>query len=113
VVNNADRKAGHCLKAGVGRILAIDHGICFNVEPKLRTVVWDFAGQPIPPDLAADLRRFQASLNASRSPLVGELAGLLSAAEIVALKARLAALLAAGRFPEPPGDRPAIPWPPV
>jgi uncharacterized repeat protein (TIGR03843 family) len=60
VVNNADRKGGHCLKAGHGRIIAIDHGICFHAEPKLRTVIWDFAGQPIPADLLADLRRLRA-----------------------------------------------------
>src|SRR5204863_342432 len=57
VVNNADRKAGHCLLDADGRIWLVDHGVCFAVEPKLRTVIWEFAGEPIPPELCADLQR--------------------------------------------------------
>lgn len=84
VVNNADRKGGHCLKAGDGCICAIDHGVCFNVQPKLRTVVWDYAGQQIPPTFLDDLCRFQTELANSFSPLAKELTELLSREEIAA-----------------------------
>ncbi|MBI3762883.1 MAG: SCO1664 family protein, partial [Chloroflexi bacterium] len=56
LVNNADRKGGHVIKDKQGKLWLIDHGICFHSEPKLRTVIWDFAGEPIPDDLLADLR---------------------------------------------------------
>ena len=64
ISNNADRKGGHCLAAGDGRIIAIDQGLCFHEEPKLRTVVWDFAGQPIETGLADDVQRLHAQLGA-------------------------------------------------
>jgi uncharacterized repeat protein (TIGR03843 family) len=48
VVNNADRKGGHCLLSPDGTIWVIDHGVCFHEEPKLRTVIWSFVGEPIP-----------------------------------------------------------------
>lgn len=109
--NNADRKAGHCLAAGPGRIVAIDQGLCFNAEPKLRTVIWDFAGEPIPADLAADLKQFQRALLAPQSDLVADLAELLSRGEIASLRHRLAELLEEGTFPAPPEDRRPYPWP--
>ena len=62
IANNADRKGGHCLRAGDGCIIAIDHGLCFHVHDKLRTVIWDFAGEPFPADLAADLTRLELDL---------------------------------------------------
>lgn len=111
VCNNADRKAGHCLAAGPGQIVAIDQGLCFHSEPKLRTVIWDFAGEAIPPDLAADLRRLQAALQAPQSDLVADLEGLLGRGEIAGLRHRLAALLAEETFPAPPEDRRPYPWP--
>lgn len=111
ICNNADRKAGHCLAAGAGRILAIDQGLCFHVEPKLRTVIWDFAGQPLPAELRADLRRLQQVLNDPTAELVTELEALLRRAEIAATRDRLAALLADDQFPAPPEDRRPYPWP--
>ena len=111
VANNADRKAGHCLAAADGRVVAIDQGLCFHAEPKLRTVIWDFAGTPIPADLAADLRRLAAVLAAHDSPIIARLRPLITSAEIGALQARLTDLLAAGRFPESPEDRRSFPWP--
>ncbi len=111
VANNADRKGGHCLAAGTGRVVAIDHGLCFSAEPKLRTVIWDFAGDPIPPDLAADLRRLEAGLADFAGLIVTQLRSLLAPAEIAAAQARLADLLIAGRFPAPPEDRRPYPWP--
>ncbi|MFN8474326.1 MAG: SCO1664 family protein [Anaerolineae bacterium] len=111
VVNNADRKAGHMLRGYDGRIWAIDHGIAFHTDPKLRTVIWDFAGQPVPDDLLDDLERLQAMLKPS-APLREELGQLLSNAEMNALERRLKRLLADRFFPDPgPGRH--IPWPPV
>jgi uncharacterized repeat protein (TIGR03843 family) len=112
VVNNADRKAGHCLLGDDGRIWVIDHGVCFSDEPKLRTVIWEFVDEPIPRDLREDLARLGERL-AVGARSRGELEGLLAPAEIAATTDRLERLLAIGRFPEPePGVRP-FPWPPI
>jgi hypothetical protein len=111
VCNNADRKAGHCLSAGPGRIVAIDQGLCFNTEPKLRTVIWDFAGETIPADLAADLKQLQRVLSNPQSAAVADLEQLLSRGEIAGLRRRLAELIEEGKFPDPPEDRRPYPWP--
>jgi uncharacterized repeat protein (TIGR03843 family) len=113
IANNADRKGGHCLRLGPGEIVAIDQGLCFNVEPKLRTVIWDFAGEEIPADLATGLRRLNSRLARAGSPFVESLYELLSSAEMRAFRARVNAVLDAGCFPNPPEDRRAYPWPPV
>jgi hypothetical protein len=111
VVNNADRKGGHCLKAGDGCICAIDHGVCFNTQPKLRTVVWDYAGQRIPPTFLEDLCRFQTDLSNSHSAVAEKLGELLSREEIKAMRARTEGLIEEGAFPEPPENRRPFPWP--
>jgi len=109
VVNNADRKAGHVFPDPQGNVWAIDHGICFHVEPKLRTVLWDFAGEPIAEADRACLRRLAAALQADLAPV---LAGLLDPAEVEILRRRLAAVLDAKAFPAPGPGR-SFPWPPV
>ena len=110
VVNNADRKGGHCLLAPDGTIWVVDHGVCFNEEPKLRTVIWEHVGEPIPPDLLDDVQRFR---DRSRTgDLRAELDELLSADELLALDERIGSALAVGVFPEPGPGRP-YPWPPV
>lgn len=111
ITNNADRKSGHCLRLAEGCILAIDQALCFNVEEKLRTVIWDFAGEPLPADLEADLARLAETLRQPDSPLIAALSELLYNGEIAALRRRVEALLAQGRFPDPPEDRRAYPWP--
>jgi uncharacterized repeat protein (TIGR03843 family) len=111
VANNADRKGGHCLSLGSGTIVAIDQGLCFGVEPKLRTVIWDFVGEPIPANLASDLHRTQEDLVRPRSVLNLELGGFLSSNEVNALRERMAGLLDSGRFPEPASDHRPYPWP--
>jgi uncharacterized repeat protein (TIGR03843 family) len=104
VANNADRKSGHCLLGRDGRLYAIDNGLCFHAEPKLRTVVWDFAGEPIPEDVRTAASRVAAE------GLPGPLAELLGSEERGALLARARALAAAERFPEDStGMR--YPWP--
>jgi uncharacterized repeat protein (TIGR03843 family) len=111
VVNNADRKAGHCLLGADGKIWIIDHGVCFNEEPKLRTVIWEFVGEPIPPGLKADLDRLGEHLNEGQE-LRAALSELLSEDEIGAMSDRLASILREGVFPEPGEGRP-FPWPPI
>jgi hypothetical protein len=109
-VNNTDRKGGHILPIDGGRrILGVDHGVCFSEDPKLRTVLWGWRGQPFAPDEIDGLTRIRDALAGS---LAGDLAPLLSGAEIAATKERVDRLLADGRFPLPSPDWPAIPWPP-
>ena len=110
VANNADRKAGHCLLVDDGELFFIDHGVCFSDEPKLRTVIWEFAGDRVSPDAVEDLRRLGGLLRSG--PLRERLLELLSPAEVEATRRRLEDLIAAGTFPQPGPDRP-YPWPPV
>lgn len=112
IVNNADRKGGHILLDEDGKLWLIDHGICFHEEYKLRTVIWDFAGQPVPAELLADAGRLAAALQPG-GELTARLAAYLSAAELDALRGRIAALLAAPVFPTPPEGERSMPWPPV
>ncbi|MGW0122192.1 SCO1664 family protein [Streptomyces sp. NPDC003327] len=112
VINNGDRKGGHLLPAPGGRLFGIDHGVTFHVDDKLRTLLWGWAGEPLPGEAAEVLDGLDAAL-APGAPLVTRLAELLTAAEVDALRGRVGALRAAGRHPEPSGQWPAIPWPPV
>jgi hypothetical protein len=109
LVNNADRKGGHCLRDHQGHIWCIDHGLTFNAQHKLRTVIWDYAGQPIPPDLLDDLRELKAQLTDS-SEVRSILEHLLSPREMNRLQKRLDLLLETGCFPEPGTGR-SVPWP--
>lgn len=104
VINNTDRKSGHCLLGTDGTIWAIDNGLSFHAEFKLRTVIWDFAGEPLPSEVAADL---QALLDAG---LPEPLAATLTPDERDATMARAETLLAAGRFPSD-GHGHRWPWP--
>src|SRR5258706_12830069 len=111
LVNNADRKGGHILKDTQDKLWLIDHGICFNTQPKLRTVVWDFGGQAIPEPLIDDLADFRERLDEDED-LKTAFASLLSGAEINAVRRRADRLLASRKFPEPgPGRN--YPWPPL
>jgi uncharacterized repeat protein (TIGR03843 family) len=110
LVNNADRKGGHLLLDRWDRIWAIDNALTFHTESKLRTVIWDFAGEPIPEAYQADLRELRERLD-GEGPLRDMLVKLLTAEEIAALGARLAALLENPVFPYPDPDRRQVPWP--
>lgn len=108
LANNADRKGGHCLQANRdGHIWGIDHGLTFNTMDKLRTVIWDFAGEPVPPQAADDICRAIAELDGG--PLLERVAPLLAPVEIEAVQHRARELLAVG-LPIPT-DRRSMPWP--
>jgi uncharacterized repeat protein (TIGR03843 family) len=109
VTNNADRKAGHCLAGPDGRVWAIDHGLCFHVQGKLRTVLWDLAGEPLEAPVLADLEALAAE-TAAGTRLAAALGELLDGDEVAAMGRRARALVRAGRLPAPRGDR-AYPWP--
>ena len=110
VMNNTDRKGGHILPVDGGRhVYGVDHGVTFSPVPKLRTVLWGWRGQPLDTEELEALERIRTALDAE----LGEtLAGLLSRVEVRATTRRTEALLAAGRFPFPSAEWPAIPWPP-
>ncbi|MFF3655496.1 SCO1664 family protein [Streptomyces olivochromogenes] len=112
VINNADRKGGHLLPAGEGRLYGIDHGVTFNAENKLRTLLWGWAGESLTPEAVEVLTSLRDGL-APGAPLATRLAELITTAEIDATRARVEAMLASGKHPEPSGEWPAIPWPPV
>lgn len=113
IINNADRKGGHCLLDEAGHLWGIDHGIAFHHEHKLRTVIWEFAGQPVPPNLITDLQSLAEKLSPeSANPYRQALTELLSEEEITAFLARVQARIETGLFPQP-GAGPNTPWPPV
>nr|WP_107060922.1 SCO1664 family protein [Streptomyces sp. NRRL F-6628] len=112
VINNSDRKGGHLLTSADGRLHGIDHGVTFHTEDKLRTLLWGWAGEPLPEEAVTALGRLAAALGED-APLTTRLAALLTPAEVAALRDRVAALLASGTHPVPGGEWPAIPWPPV
>ncbi|MHB8572076.1 MAG: SCO1664 family protein [Candidatus Dormibacteria bacterium] len=111
VANNADRKSGHCLFDADGHLYAVDNGLTFAVEPKLRTVIWDFAGQDIPEEVREVMRRGVDDLAAER-PWTLELSRLLTRREREALVSRLERA-AAGQTMPAPVDWWSYPWPPV
>ncbi|HEX7619579.1 MAG TPA: SCO1664 family protein [Anaerolineales bacterium] len=111
LVNNADRKGGHILlQKRTRKLYLIDHGLCFHAEDKLRTVIWDFAGEDIPARLVSALIKFRSLL---RLGLSASLQPHLTPQELAALGARTEALLANPIFPQPPDDRRSFPYPPV
>lgn len=111
IVNNADRKGGHCLRAKDGQLWIIDHGLTFHTDFKLRTVIWEFCEEAIPAPLLKDLKRLQSHMGES-SELCQILVQFISIREIQAFKKRLDRLISAGRLPElHPGRN--IPYPPV
>lgn len=110
--NNADRKGGHCLLDEDDRIWGIDHGLTFHPSYKLRTVIWDFAGEKIPAQILADMTKFCTILEDEKHPLTQELNQLLRQTEIRAMQARLNKLIQTGTYPMP-GPGPNRPWPAV
>lgn len=116
LINNADRKGSHILRASDDHLWLIDHGVCFHVEDKLRTVIWDFVGEPIPEEFCGDLALLAANLkpvSGSPSESVGILSPYLSSSEIRALASRAERLSSIGRFPPPDPYRRVFPWPQI
>lgn len=116
IINNADRKGGHILlqerENQPDRLWAIDHGVCFHVEPKLRSVIWEFAGETVPPAHLAALVTCQDKLAVNADQIRTQLTTLLSSQEVMALLRRLQSLIDQAKFPQPgPGRH--YPWPPV
>ena len=107
IINNTDRKFGHLLVDQDGKLRGCDHGVCFHQENKLRTVLWQFAGEQF---TAEEIELLNKVAKLDLNSLFAE---LLTSAEISALSGRIANLLAAGQFPFPSDEWPAIPWPPV
>ncbi len=107
IINNADRKAGHILQTRDDRVLGVDHGVSFHTEPKLRTVLWGWAGDGLD---AAELTLVGRAVDAVDA---GVLDPWLAAEEVAATRERATALLAARALPEPGERWPVIPWPPV
>ncbi|MGW8455111.1 SCO1664 family protein [Streptomyces niveus] len=112
VINNGDRKGGHLLPEAGGRLYAIDHGVTFNVDDKLRTLLWGWAGEPLSAEAVTVLDRLAGEL-AEGSPLATRLAELITPAETDAVRTRVQELRRTGLHPKPSGQWPAIPWPPV
>ncbi len=112
LVNNADRKGGHCLVDPRAKLWAIDHGICFHASHKLRTVIWDFAGAAIPDRMLDDIQRVLDQLCHTDSELFPQVQKHLGEFEIEALRKRAKRLLQRKTFPKP-GPGPNYPWPPV
>jgi uncharacterized repeat protein (TIGR03843 family) len=108
VVNNADRKGGHVLAEATGHLWGCDHGVCFHEDPKLRTVLWGWADEPLRP---SDVDHLRLLLEALDGGLDDALGALLSDIEVLALHERVEDLLTTARMPLPHGSWPAIPWP--
>ncbi len=107
IANNADRKAGHVLVGSGGKLWGIDHGLCFHRQPKLRTVIWELAGQELPERLLGDLERIAAL----ESSLTRKLDSLLAPGEIAAISDRAAWLVRNGAYPIPDPETHHYPWP--
>ncbi|MFC9299378.1 SCO1664 family protein [Streptomyces sp. NPDC057011] len=112
VINNGDRKGGHLLPGPDGRLYGIDHGVTFHAEDKLRTLLWGWAGEPLTAEACEVLVSLTAEL-AEGAPLATRLAELITAVELAAVRDRVAQLLRTGVHPQPSGQWPSIPWPPV
>lgn len=107
IVNNADRKGGHVLRSLEGGIRAIDHGLTFHTDPKVRTVLWGWSGQPIASADLADLHRLVDDWQVLATALERH----LTRAEVRATRVRLESLVDQGEYPHPDGAWPALPWP--
>jgi hypothetical protein len=112
LVNNADRKGGHILLSQEGRIWAIDHGIAFHAEPKLRTVIWEYAGEPLDDAMIDAIKTLATRLDDTDDVLTTTLHQLLDPQEVMALRRRTERLLRRPQFPHPGNGR-SMPWPPI
>lgn len=112
LINNADRKGGHCIVNSDNHLWGIDHGLTFHPANKLRTVIWDFAGEPVDQPLLDDVESLCSQLDDESSDFNAKLSKLVDASEVRALGRRVRRILASGEYPQP-GPGPNYPWPPV
>lgn len=112
LLNNADRKGGHILRDAQDHFWLIDHGLCFHTQNKLRTVIWEFSDEEIPPDLLEDVEQFAEQLEEGRTLFIN-LLPYLHPEEIAALQSRALHICRFGRFPHQPSSRRSYPWPPI
>lgn len=110
VTNNADRKGAHVLERLDGHRYGVDHGLTFNTEPRLRTILWGWVGEPLTEEESDGVAHLLEALDADLGVALGE---LLEPEEVEEFATRCARLLRSGRFPGPAGEMPAIPWPPL
>ena len=108
IINNTDRKIGHLLPSQDGRVLGCDHGVTLHQDDKLRTVLWQWAGEVLAEDEKAQLRVLHEKLSSDDC----EIRSLVTALEYGALLLRIERLIDTGIFPSPSEEWPAIPWPP-
>lgn len=113
LINNADRKSGHVIFDQNSEVWLIDHGLCFNVEKKHRTVIWEYAGEEIPEDLKYDIRNFISILKLNKLRLVKKLKLLISNNELFTIIQRGEEILSLDEFPSPEPNRRSYPWPPI
>lgn len=113
IVNNADRKSGHCLIGADGQVWAIDHGICFHTEFKLRTVIWEFSCEPVEEEYLTDLSNLRVDLTNTKGELFQRVATLLNPGELTAMRKRVEHLLRTRIYPAPSAQRRNYPWPPI
>jgi uncharacterized repeat protein (TIGR03843 family) len=113
LTNNADRKASHVMRTDDGWIYGCDHGLTFHAEPKLRTVIWDFEGAPLPGAVRRDLGRLAEQLADPQTPVTVELADLVDAEELRALTRRAQVLQDLPALPQLEPERRPYPWPPL
>jgi uncharacterized repeat protein (TIGR03843 family) len=109
VINNADRKGGHLLPTSDGHVYGVDHGVCFSVEDKLRTLLWGWQGKRLTEEAVDVLQHLKRELSGDLGEALHE---LLTAEEVWATERRIDRLLSTGRHPVPKGDWPPVPWPP-
>jgi hypothetical protein len=109
IINNTDRKIGHLLPRADGKLFVCDHGVTFHEEDKLRTVLWQWAGQDLTEEELSKLSQFATYLESVKSQEIKE---LITSSEFQALLSRTRSLLSEKTFPEPNPDWPHIPWPP-
>ena len=108
IINNTDRKIGHLLPDQNGHLYGCDHGVTFHAEDKLRTVLWQWAGDPFTAEEIALLEETRSQINGKLGEL---LSPLLTELEILQIERRVSDLLKSGTFPRPNPDWPAVPWP--
>lgn len=109
VINNADRKGGHLLPVPSGHVYGVDHGVSFNTEDKLRTVIWNWAGEPVTEPELDVLARLNRDFDTGLGPRLAE---LLTVTEVRRTRRRIDRLLRATLLPMPSGGRSSVPWPP-